>query len=316
MKTLAPIAVSATSFCKSDLLKTLATDQLAPRQVRFGGGGLSISQQDLIKLLQGCVGAIVGREPINDAVLEQLPELKAIAKYGVGTDNIDFAACARRGVEVLVSRGANAPAVAEHTVGLMLAVLRNIASAFFRLRNAEWHKDGGVQLTGKCVAIIGVGAIGSRVARLLTAFGCKLLLVDIEDKASLAKELGAIQVSFEEAIRTADVVSFHVPLTTATERMLGIKNLSSLKANAIVVNTSRGEVIDQKALLKALKDRTIAGAALDVFESEPILDKAFWNVPGLVGTPHIAGNSVEAVWAMGTAAVTLLKDRLSLMTQR
>lgn len=264
--------------------------------------------QDLAVFLTGKDAALIGRETIDDALLAKLPQLRAVSVYGVGFDNIDDAACATRGVALLVAPGVNAAAVAEHTIGLMLAVLRNIARNDRYLHDGIWNKDGGRMLTGKTVGIIGCGAVGSRVGALLRAFSCPLVLNDIADKADLAAEWGACRMSLQETVQSADIITVHVPLTRLTRSLFDDALISLMKPGAVLINTSRGPVVSIPALKKALKSGQLAGAGLDVFESEPIVDKDLFALPGLVGTPHTAGNALEAVEAMTDAAALKLRD--------
>nr|NIP99227.1 hydroxyacid dehydrogenase [Nitrospinaceae bacterium]NIR53418.1 hydroxyacid dehydrogenase [Nitrospinaceae bacterium]NIS83817.1 hydroxyacid dehydrogenase [Nitrospinaceae bacterium]NIT80613.1 hydroxyacid dehydrogenase [Nitrospinaceae bacterium]NIU42937.1 hydroxyacid dehydrogenase [Nitrospinaceae bacterium] len=167
----------------------------------------------------------------------------------------------------------------------------------------HWLKDGGAQLTGKTVGIVGCGRVGEEVVRLLAPFECRILIRDIVDKSKFCLETGASEVSFEELIETADLVSLHVPLTPLTRNLVDEITLHRMKPAAYLVNTARGEVVDPEALKRALQQGRIAGAALDVFAGEPPEDRELLALPNLLATPHIGGNTVEAVEAMGRAAI-------------
>lgn len=297
------IAVTSTSFCKSHQLREHAKRRLAGLEVCFADPSRAMTRAELEKFLSGAKGLLVGREIIDRSLLASLPELEAIAVYGVGYDNIDLDACQEQGVALYVEHGVNADAVAEHTIGMMIGLLRNIVDNNCRLRHGQWNKNGGRQLSGRTVAVIGCGHVGTKVARLLRGFSCPLILTDIEDRSHLARELGGRLAPLDEALAHADVVTLHVPLTPLTKGMINATTLALMKRDAVLVNTSRGPVVNLQALKNSLDKQELAGAALDVFETEPIFDDKLIGRPQVVATPHTAGNAVEAVWAMGSAAV-------------
>ncbi len=304
------IAVTSATICARPELRARVEGLLAPKhRIRFATF-TKPGREDLRAFLAGADGALIGREVIDEPLLAGLPDLRAVSVYGVGFDNVDAAACAKRGVALLVAPGVNADAVAEHTLGLMLAVLRNIARNDRLLHEGVWNKDGGRTLQGKTVAILGCGAVGSRVGRLLKAFSCHIVLNDILAKAELAAELGGCELGIEAALQIADIVTVHVPLTAVTRGLFDEKAFGQMKPGAVLVNTSRGPVVRLAALKKALKTGQVAGAGLDVFENEPILDAELFAHPGVVGTPHTAGNAREAVEAMTDAAAAKLRDYL------
>lgn len=301
------IGVTSVSMAKSAALRAKAATILAGHEVRFLASPRPAEADELVAFLADCDAALVGREVVTGAILAKLPRLKAISVYGVGFDNVDAEACRARGVALLVAHGVNADAVAEHTLGLILACMRNIARNHLLLAAGTWNKDGGHTLAGKVLAVVGCGAVGSRVGRLANAFGCSVRVVDLLDKKQIANEIGAVQVSLAEALRSADILSMHVPLTAATDAMVDERFLAQMKPGAHLINTSRGRVVRLSALKKALESGHLAGAGLDVFETEPILDLELFALTGLVGTPHTAGNAVEAVMAMGVAALDQLR---------
>ena len=185
----------------------------------------------------------------------------------------------------------------------MLGLCRNVFGSSFKLKKLEWEKDGGHQLSGKTVGIIGCGHTGSDIVRLLAPFGCDLLINDIVDKSNFCQEQGASQVSLEALLEQSNIISLHVPLTKQTHQMVNINFLKKMKPTGFLINTSRGQVVDQEALKNALMQRNISGAALDVFAEEPPIDEDFLSLPNLMVTPHIGGNSIEGVEAMGRAAI-------------
>ncbi len=306
------IAVTASSFIKDRSLCTLLEQAFPSERITFLRGAESLNPSELTRSIEGARGWIVGKEECTSEVLSGLiPTLKVVSKYGVGLDNIDIEACGRMNVKVYHEPGVNKEYVAEHTLGLMIGLLRRIEQNSFLLHNGEWNKDGGISIFGKKVGIVGLGNIGGCVAALLNVFRCELAYYDIEEKKELEQSLNVKRLEFDELLAWADIVSFHVPLTNKTRHMLNHNTIKSLNTGVYIINTSRGPVIDQKVLLEALKSGLLGGAALDVFESEPLLDKDLYQQRNLIATPHTAGNSREAVIAMGSAAIRGLKLHLS-----
>ena len=298
------IAVSSTSFCKSTALREELL-QTFPNSV-FIENGLALSGKALIDFFNNADAAIVGAETIDDSILKHTPELKIISKYGVGLDNINQDSLKSRGISLGWTGGVNQRSVSELTLCFMLGLCRNIFSSGFKLKQSGWDKDGGHQLSNKTVGIIGFGHIGSDVARLLSPFGCKLRARDIVDKSDFCQEHGAVEVNLDEVIERSDIITLHVPLTELTRQMVNESFLQRMKSTAFLVNTCRGEVVDQEALKNALGQGIIAGAALDVFAEEPCSDAELLSMPNLMVTPHIGGNAKEAMEAMGRSAINHL----------
>lgn len=262
--------------------------------------------EELIPFLQQCDYVIVGLDKITDEVLSQCPRLKVVSKYGVGLDNIDFAACAKHGVKVVYPKGVNKRSVTEEVIGSALSLLRNLYVTSNLLKNGEWLVQGGRQLTNATFGIIGVGHIGKDLIELLKPFNCKILVNDIIDQSEYYLSVGAKAVSKEEIFQKCDVISIHTPLDESTRHMINNETLGLMKKDAILINAARGGIVDDEALKQALLGKIIAGAALDVYEIEPAHDKALLEIPNLMCMPHIGGNAKEAVVAMGNAAITNL----------
>lgn len=295
------VAVPSVSFSRSEQL-VARLRHLFP-QARINYQGHKLGNRQLIKFLENVRGAIIGNEILDEPVLSQLPELKVVAKYGVGLDNIDFELLKRFNIRFYSKGGVNRRAVSELTLGGMIGLSRNIFFSGMKLKSGEWLKDGGCELTGRTVGIIGCGYIGEDILRLLQPFQCNLLINDIVDKSNEARIYGARQVDLTELLGRSDFVSLHVPLTELTHHLIGPGQLQIMKSNAVLINTSRGAVVNQNALKEALTTGQIRGAFLDVFEQEPPDDLEFLSLPNLMVCPHIGGNSIEAVDSMGTAAL-------------
>ncbi|MEM3490285.1 MAG: phosphoglycerate dehydrogenase, partial [Nitrososphaerota archaeon] len=238
---------------------------------------------------------ICGAEPISEKVLLATSELKLIMKHGIGIDNIDLNAATRLGIAVANTPGANTCAVADFTVMAILALLRNFYQAVYSTKLGEWKRFLGNELGCVTVGLIGTGRIGKEVARRLFGFGANILAYDVVQDLSLVQQYNVHYISFEELLGQADVISLHLPLTSETRRIIGRKEFSMMKPTAYLVNMARGELIDESALYKALKDGLIAGAALDVYTKEPPQDSPLLALDNVLVTPHIAAYTKEAM---------------------
>lgn len=226
-------------------------------------------------------------------------QLKIVANYAVGYDNIDVAACAKAGIVVTNTPGVLSQAVAEHAIALMLATARRIVESDAFLRKGKFHGWEpelllGMEMKGKTIGIVGLGRIGSEVASICAkGFGMKVLYTDMKPNAEFEKAVGARFMKLEALLTESDVVSVHVPLLPTTRHLIDAKALQLMKKTAYLVNTSRGPIVDEKALVAALKKKQIAGAGLDVFEFEPKLAAGLAKLPNVVMTPHTASATVE-----------------------
>ena len=247
-----------------------------PAAAVLRAGGVSIgtapkfgarSPAEVVELLDGAAGAIVSTDPFDRDVLEALSELRVIARVGVGTDSIDLDAATQRGVLVTTTPGANAIAVAEHTIGLMLATLRRIAAHDQAVRSGRWERIGpmlGEQLAGRTVGIVGYGSIGRAVAQRLRPFDVGIIAHD-----PFVPSADVSSVSLDELVARADVLSIHAPATLETRGLIDAERLAALPTGAIVISTARGGIVDEDALLEAVRSGHLDGAGLDVFSAEP-----------------------------------------------
>lgn len=261
------------------------------------------SKTELIEFLSDCDAAIVGLDKISQEVLSKTPKLKVISKYGVGLDNIDFQACKKYKVEVLHSQGVNKRSVSELTLGCMLSLSRNIYITSNELKNGNWNKSGGFEISNKVIGIIGIGNIGKDLISLLKPFDCKILANDIINQDEYYNKNGLIKSTKEDIFKNSDIISIHTPLTKDLRNFINKEIFSKMKSRAIFINTARGELVNLEDLKWALKNKIIASAAIDTYEIEPPIDKDLLSLPNLITTPHIGGNSNEAVKAMGIAAI-------------
>ena len=295
------VAVTPPSFCKSESLRSKLSG-LFPNTI-YSEKNNYLLESELVDFLIGAEAAIIGRDPVTQSALDALPELKMISKYGVGLDNLDLDAIRKKGIELAVTAGANKSSVAELTLSFMVGLCHNIFISAERMKKGKWIRDGGQNLSGKTIGIIGYGNVGKEVGRLLKPFNCEILINDIEDRSRYCEEHDVEESSFKFLIKASDIVSLHVPLTNLTRNMIDGNVLRAMKNKAFLVNTSLGPIVNQSDLHRAIVSGEIWGAALDVFCAEPPNEVEFLKLPNLMVTPHIGGNSVEAVEAMGKGAI-------------
>lgn len=257
--------------------------------------------------------------PVNDLVLDRAPGVKGVISYGAGYDHIDTGAMSRRGVLVCNCRGENAQAVAELVFGLLLSLLRRIHRADPWIRAGDWVKAGralpgwtsGRELWKKTLGIIGLGQIGARVARIANGFEMKIIGYDPFIKLELYDQMGVEPAPLEELLSRADVVTLHVPLTSATEKILDSRALAAVKPGVILVNTSRGKLVEERALIEALQTGRIRGAALDVFATEPLpSDHPLTRLENVVLSPHMGALSQEAGDRLSDSVARQVRDIL------
>lgn len=257
---------------------------------------------EVIRLARGCHAALVSTDPFTAGVLDALPDLRIIARVGVGFDSIDRDAADRRGVAISITPGLNAETVADHTLALILSLLRRIPEQDAIVKAGRWDRTGRFapsELFNKTAGLVGAGTIGRAVARRLQAFGVEVIFFD-ETVAAL--ENAQKVSSLDQLLARADIVSLHLPLLPSTRGLIDAAAISRMKPSAILVNTARGGIADEAALFRALREQRLAGAALDVFETEPPPAEALSTVPNLLCTAHVGGISVESVARMTASA--------------
>jgi len=247
---------------------------------------------------------------VDASVLEAADNLKVVARAGIGLDNVDVEACTRKGVLVVNAPQSNIVSAAEHTIGLLLAQARNIPAANQTLKGGEWARERyqGVELAGKTLGVVGIGRVGAMVAQRALAFGMRVIAFDPYVSRDRAREMGVeLMPTLEALLVQSDFVSIHLPRTPETERLIGERELSLMKEGARIINTARGGILDEDALVKALKDRRVAGAALDVFTDEPITASDLFQFEEVVVTPHLGASTVEAQDKAGAAIAEMVR---------
>lgn len=276
--------------------------------VKHAGTRGNRTPQEVARLTRGAIAAIVSSDPFTDAVFSASPHLRVIARLGVGTDSIDLDAATRAGVVVTTTPGLNDETCADHAVALMLAASRRVVEHDASVRRGEWDRGGDLtpwDLYNKRVGIVGYGRIGRGVAKRVAGFGSE---IKVFDPALPSAELGC--GSLGELLAWADIVTLHVPLTPQTQGLIGIAELAAMPPTGILVNTSRGGLVDEAALLDALSSGRLRAAALDVFQDEPPSNPSWRELPNVVLSPHIGGLSTEAMQAMASRCVEQVLDLL------
>jgi len=233
---------------------------------------------------------------VTRELLKKMPSLKIVGRAGVGVDNIDIAEATKRGVIVVNAPNGNTISTAEHTFAMISALMRHIPQAHFSVKSKEWNRTAfvGSELYGKILGIVGFGWIGSEVAKRAKAFGMKVHVFDPFLSQEKANKVGVEIFSFEEVLSSADIITVHTPLTKETKGLLNKDAIAKTKKGVRIINCARGGIIEEAALLEALENGHVAGAALDVFEVEPPVDSKLVDHPSVIVTPHLGASTKEA----------------------
>lgn len=297
------VLVTPTSYAKHDpRLKQVLEESVG--EVVYNPTARPLTSPELRDLLPGCDGFIAGLDTIDASALDAADRLKVIARYGVGVERVDLEAAKTKGICVTNTPNANSNAVAELTLGLMLALARQIPTAVTTTRAGEWRRLSGISLEGKTVGLIGFGNIGRAVARRVKAFDCAVLAYDPYPNTAAATALGVQLTDLDELLPAADFVSLHLPVVPETRGMVDAAFLAKMKRDSYLINTARGDLIDEAALLVALNAGHVAGAALDCFTVEPPgADNALLHLPQVIATPHAGAHTDGATNAMGWGAL-------------
>jgi D-3-phosphoglycerate dehydrogenase len=250
---------------------------------------------------------------VTAELLEHAPQLRVVGRAGVGVDNIDVEAATRRGVLVMNTPGGNAVSVAEHTFALLLALARSVPRLNEAIHAGRWEKSGatGTELRGKTLGLAGLGRVGSEVARRAHAFEMKVLAHDPFVGAEVAREADVELVPLDQLFARSDYISLHAALSPATEKMINAAAIAKMKRGARLVNTARGELVDEAELAEALRSGHLAGAAVDTFTEEPPRNSPLIGLPNVIATPHIAGSTAEAQEEVGTLIAQQVRDFLA-----
>ena len=276
-------------------------------ELEFNPYGRKITSQELKIMLTGVDALIAGTEELNKETLEFANNLKLISRVGIGLDGIDWKEIKRRKIEVAYTPEAPTLSVAELTLGFILDLSRGITNTTINMRNRVWERYSGMELTGKTVGIIGLGRIGKTLVRLLEPFNCKILVNDIKPDKEFIKKNKLLLVEKKIIYKEADFVTLHVPLTKLTRNLINEEVFKLMKKDAFLINDSRGPVVSEKALYKALKQDQIKGAAIDVYEKEPY-SGILCELNNIILTSHMGSCSEESRRAMEIGAAQAVVD--------
>lgn len=302
------IGVCSRSFGKNEsLVKEL--DQLNC-MVTYYKGSATLKGKPLVDFLEDKTVAILGLEKITTSVLDYCPKLKVICKMGTGKDKIDLHALNQRGITFFNTPGFNKHAVAELVLAHALMLVRNLKANINNIANNQWKQSLGGELHGKCIGILGFGAIGQEVASVFYALGCHVIAYDI-NKSLIEKTEYVKLVTKEELFLKSDVISLHIPLSDCTRNLVDEKLIDLMKNGTVFINTSRGEVVDQNALVKRLITGNIL-AGLDVLHNEPEVDFSLSKLPNVLVSPHIGGSTFESVLSNGKKIISYIDSKLPL----
>lgn len=271
--------------------------------------GKKLSEDESIAMIAGAAGVLAGTEKLSEKVFAACPDLKVVSRVGVGLDSVDLEAAKLHGIKVMNTPGVLSDAVAELTLGLMLDCLRHISSADRQVRAGQWKSPMGRLLKGKTVGIVGLGAIGRRLVELLTPFGVSVIACDVAIDESFAQKFGVIKKELSDLLKESDLVTIHAPLTDETRGMISAEQLKIMKNDSILINASRGGVVDDVALYEAIKKNRIGAAGLDVFEKEPYVGP-LTTLDNVVLAPHMGSYALESRIEMEWAAARNLAAAL------
>ena len=298
------VLVTPTSFGKPVNAPARALLEQFFDEIVYNDLGVPLKGDEILTRLEGCDAYIAGVDYIDAEVIEKIPaSVKVISRYGVGVDRIDLAAARKRGIAVTNTPGANSTAVCELAFAMMLCAARNIPKLHEGVSAGEWPRSVGTELAGKTLGIVGMGAIGKRLAVRAKAFEMNVEAYDPWFDEAFGAAHGIVRRELDQLFAEADVISLHVPLTDQTRHMIDEAAIRKMKPGVILINTARGGLIDEAAAAKAVKEGRIGGLGLDAFEEEPLTSSPLTGLPRVILTPHTGAQTGEAVEKMGLISV-------------
>lgn len=296
--------VTSTSFLKPQNAKAKALLESFFDEIVYNDLGVPLAGEQILERIQGCDAYIAGLDYITADVIERMPDcVKVISRYGVGVDRVDLAAAKAKGITVCNTPGANSTGVCELAFALMLCACRNIPQLHQAVTDGLWPRSEGVELAGRTLGIVGMGAIGKRLALRAKAFEMDVVAYDPYFDEAFAAQHGIQPMELEELLQIADVVSLHVPLNDNTRHMISRQRIEKMKKGVIIINTARGGLIDEQAAAEAILSGKLGGLGLDAFEQEPLLESPLKGLPRVIFTPHTGAHTAEAVSNMGLMSV-------------
>lgn len=305
------ILVTPTSIRKAQNSDLIARLENVCDEIVYNPHGRPLQADELPDLLADCEGYIAGLDFITADVIRACPKLKVISRYGTGLDRVDLAAARDAGILVTNTPGANSTAVAELAMGLILSLARRIPSLDRSTRSGDWVHSNGVEISGGTLGIVGLGAIGKKLSAMAHGFGMTVLAYDPYADLDYAARNDLTLVPFETLLAESDAISLHLPLTESTRHVIGAQQFHLMKDSVLLVNASRGGLIDEVAALAAIRAGTVGGIGLDAFEAEPpAADNELFAFDNVVVTPHTGAHTAQATRRMAEMAVASLIDGL------
>ncbi|MDR1579126.1 MAG: phosphoglycerate dehydrogenase [Synergistaceae bacterium] len=280
-------------------------------EIAFNPAGRPLTEEELIPLLEDCDGYLAGLDFVTARVVESCEKLKVISRYGVGVDRVDIDAASRRGIAVCNTPGVNAEAVADLALGLILSVARRIPVLDRLTKDGKWTRSTGIELSGKTIGILGLGAIGKAVAKRASGFSMRVVAFDPYMDEAYARANGIETADFNGTVNNSDILSLHLPLNDETRHVINGEVMSGMKQGAIIINAARGGLIDEHAACELLKSGHLGGLGLDAYEEEPPAASPLFTMDNVVATPHIGAHTREATANMASLAVSNLIDVIS-----
>lgn len=262
-----------------------------------------MNEEEMMGEVNGVDAIILGSDTVSKKVLDKANDLQIISRYGVGIDNIDLETAKEKGIEVTVTANCNTEAVADYAIGLMLSTLRHICNVDSNLKKNTWKKETGLDLCNKTVGVFGLGAIGREVVKRLQGFNCTILGYDKYVDEDYCKNENITIKEPEEIFKEADIITLHMPGNVDGSYFISQRELDMMKSSMVIINTARASLIDEEAMICALREKQIYGYGTDVFTEEPIVNKQFVELDNVVLSPHNAAVSVEAINKMSHKAV-------------
>ncbi|VBB07108.1 d-isomer specific 2-hydroxyacid dehydrogenases signature 3 [Lucifera butyrica] len=304
------ILITALSFRRSK--KALAMLDKLGYEVMLYPNTNPVKEVELLSCIKGVSALIIGNDQVTEQVIAAgMPDLKVITKCGAGYNTVDVTAAKRFHVPVTYTPGANTHSVADLTIGLILALVRNIAQLDQAMHAGKWDQRVGQELSGKTLGIIGTGHIGGQVIKRASGFDMKIAAHSSSIRQDLVEKYGVVYWPLSEVITKADIVSLHVPATAETRHMINMAVLQKMKRTACLINTARGDLVNEEDLCAALEQKMIAGAALDVFSIEPLPESKLCKLDNVILTPHVGATTMEAAERVSIMAA---EDVISVLT--
>ena len=279
-------------------------------KIKRNNTGRPYKKEEMLKLIKDVDGIIIGIDELSAEIIEEANALKVISKYGIGLDNIDINMATNKKIIVTSTPTANVDAVADLTFGLILSLARRIPEADKKTKSGKWEKIIGKSVWEKTLGVIGLGKIGRQVVKRAQGFEMNILVFDIVEDKKFAQKYCIKYINLEKLLQKSDYITIHIPLNDTTRNMISYEELGKIKKEAFLINTSRGGIVDEEALYNALRNNKLRGAALDVYNNEPLRESPLKELDNVIMTPHIGAYTEEAIENMSIQAAQNLIDVL------